>query len=82
MPLKDDIAVILHKHRTNCGLSQEKLAAKADISARYYQSIEAAQQTPSIEILFKITEALGVEYDAVLAPVWTQWKKSPKDEAP
>ena len=48
MPLKEDIAETLLKHRTACGLSQEKLAAKADMSSRYYQSIEVAQQTPSI----------------------------------
>ena len=73
--MKDHTARILKDLRQASGLSQEKLAAKADMSARYYQSIEAGQQMPSLDILFKIALALGVDIDEIMHPLWNAWMK-------
>ncbi|ODS32297.1 MAG: two component response regulator [Candidatus Scalindua rubra] len=42
-------------------LTQEQLAAKAGISAKYMSRIEIGQHFPSLDILTKLTSALNVE---------------------
>ena len=47
----------------SAGLTQEKLAEKADISLRYVQQLEAGQRNPSIATLVRLRKALGCSYD-------------------
>lgn len=47
--------------RKSRGLSQERLAEKAEISPRFLSRLEVGQQSPSIETLARLAEALGVE---------------------
>jgi len=47
--------------RKNCGLSQEELAEKAEVSSKYISRIEMGQSFPSIETLAKLADALNVE---------------------
>ncbi len=51
----------LKELRTVKKLSQEKLAQKAGISAKYMSRIEMGQQFPSFGILIKVANALDVE---------------------
>ena len=76
--LKGSIAGILRDKRTATGLSQDRLAARAGISTRYYQSIEAADNQPSLETVFKLADALGYSYTDLLDPVWASWRKQRK----
>lgn len=48
--------------RNSLGLSQEKLALKADIDRTYLAGIEQGKRNPSIKSLEKIVEALGVSF--------------------
>ena len=43
------------------GLSQEKLAEKADIGRTHVSRIETADCAVSLDVLFEIAEVLGVE---------------------
>ncbi len=70
MTVKDNLSEHLRHLREKHDLSQEKLAAKADISPRYYQSIEAGKSIPSVFIVMKIALALDIEYTQILDPVW------------
>jgi transcriptional regulator with XRE-family HTH domain len=47
--------------RKSRGLSQEQLAEKSEITPKYLSRLEVGQQSPSIETLGKLTEALDVE---------------------
>lgn len=51
----------LKELRTVKKLSQEKLAQKAGISAKYMSRIEMGQHFPSFDILIKVANALNVE---------------------
>ena len=53
----------LNRQRMTAGLTQEKLAEKADISLRYVQQLEAGQRNPSIATLVRLRKALGCSYD-------------------
>jgi transcriptional regulator with XRE-family HTH domain len=46
--------------RRQAGLSQEKLAEKADLSTVFISRIERGKESPSVDNLVKIAKALGV----------------------
>lgn len=48
--------------RKSRGYSQEQLADKCDITSKYLSRLEVGQQSPSIETLGKLAEALNVEF--------------------
>ncbi|MFT7559083.1 MAG: transcriptional regulator with XRE-family HTH domain [Flavobacteriales bacterium] len=73
MAIKDQLAATIKAQRLEKGLSQDKLSAKADISTRYYQDIEAGEKQPTVDTIFKLANALGESYTVLLGPVWSEW---------
>ena len=61
MDLKDVMAINLRRTRHNQQLTQEELAERAGLSARYVGAIERAAVSASVTVLGQIAEALGVE---------------------
>jgi DNA-binding XRE family transcriptional regulator len=57
------------KLRAEAGLTQEKLAEKADISRRYLQLIEAGRYVPTIEIASRLRAALKASWEILLRGV-------------
>lgn len=49
-------------------LSQEGLAAKADLAARYLQEIEIGATNISVAVLVELAAALGVDERTLLKP--------------
>jgi transcriptional regulator with XRE-family HTH domain len=47
--------------RGNLGLSQSKLADKADTATNYIAAIEAGRKFPSVEMLERIADALEID---------------------
>lgn len=56
----------IRRERKAAGLTQEKLAEKADLAPRVIQKIEAGQITILISTLRRLRKALGCRYDALL----------------
>ncbi len=52
--------------RATSGLTQEKLAEKADITARYLQTLEAGNFGGSLAVLVRLRRALGAEWTELL----------------
>ena len=46
--------------RKSQGLSQEKLAERASISAQYVSNIERGKENPTLDLLLRLAEALRV----------------------
>ncbi|MGA9449813.1 MAG: helix-turn-helix transcriptional regulator [Verrucomicrobiia bacterium] len=53
-------------HRKKAGLSQEKLAEKADLHPVYISQVERADRAVTIDSLLKITKALGIRLRDVI----------------
>lgn len=68
MDLKDTMAVNLRRIRHEKHMTQEELADRSGLSARYVGAIERASVSASITVLGKIAEALGVEAGTLLRP--------------
>jgi len=71
---KQTLADTIKQHRENKGISQEKLAAKADISPRNYRRIEAGEHHPDLMTIFKLCLALDVHYSDLLERTFTDYK--------
>ncbi|QGM46089.1 helix-turn-helix domain-containing protein [Methylocystis heyeri] len=61
MDLKEVVAINLRRLRHEKGLTQEVLADKAGLSARYIGAIERADVSARITVLGQIADALEVD---------------------
>lgn len=61
MDLKEVMAVNLRRIRHDKQMTQEELADRAGLSARYIGAIERANKSASVTVLGRIAEALSVE---------------------
>ncbi|UCI19923.1 helix-turn-helix transcriptional regulator [Mesorhizobium sp. B2-1-8] len=68
MDLKEVFASNLRQIRSSKGLTQEELAERAGLSARYIGSIERAHVSASVTVLGRIADALGVEPHTLVRP--------------
>jgi transcriptional regulator with XRE-family HTH domain len=59
--IRDVLAQNLKINRRSCGLTQEKLAEKAGISAHYLAMVEVGRKFPTPEMLDRLAGALGIE---------------------
>lgn len=66
MDLKEVMAVNLRRIRHDKKMTQEELADRAGLSARYIGAIERARKSASVTVLGRIAEALGVEASALI----------------
>jgi len=67
-PWLRNVAGNVRRLRLKQGLTQEQLAEKAEIEARYVQDIERAKTNMTLAILVALAEALGVDPRALLKP--------------
>ena len=61
MDLKEVMAINLRRMRHATGMTQEELAERAGLSARYIGAIERADVSASVTVLGQIADALGIE---------------------
>ncbi len=61
MDLKEVMAVNLRRLRHDKELTQEELADRAGISARYVGKIESANVSASVSVLGRVAKALDVD---------------------
>ena len=66
MNSKKILAVNLKKYRPENRISQEELAARAELSTRGYGKIERGEVHPSLETLDKLARATGLSQSSLL----------------
>lgn len=59
--IREILALNLKENRQKCGLTQEKLAEKAGISANYLSMVEVSKKFPTPEMLDRLANALEIE---------------------
>ncbi len=69
MDLKEVMATNLRRMRHDRDMTQEELADRAGLSARYIGAIERADVSASVTVLGQIAEALGAEPGELLKPL-------------
>ena len=56
----DDYRAIIRQKREQLGISQYKLAKQVGIAQSFMNEIEKGRKSPSVEVLFRICEALDI----------------------
>jgi transcriptional regulator with XRE-family HTH domain len=69
--IKEIFAANLRENRRKRGLTQEKLAEKADMSLHYLAMLEVANNFPSGEMLEKLAKALDIQTFQLFTPTST-----------
>jgi transcriptional regulator with XRE-family HTH domain len=59
--IRDIFVKNLKANRKKCGLSQEKLAEKAEVSTHHIAMIELSRNFPAIDLIERLAGALGIE---------------------
>ena len=59
----------LRRARQAAGLSQEQLAFRANLDRSYISQLENGHKSPTVDVLFRLCEALGVKASEILARV-------------
>ena len=60
----------LRKHRRKCGLTQEQLAEKVNVSTHHIGMIELSRNNPTLELVERIANALNLKtYELFLDPL-------------
>jgi len=74
--LEEALSTVLCKRRKEAGLSQEELAYRSGIDRTYISMIERGKRKPTINILFKICDALHIKpsvfIDEIEANMWVK----------
>lgn len=60
--IEEKVGQKIKQIRNEKGLSQEKLALKAEIDRTYLAGVEQGKRNPSLKSLEKIVEALGISF--------------------
>ncbi|RUU02139.1 XRE family transcriptional regulator [Mesorhizobium sp. USDA-HM6] len=68
MDLKEVMAINLRRMRHDQDLTQEELAARAELSMRYVGSIERARVSASVSVLGRLATALNVDPCHLIRP--------------
>lgn len=56
-----DYRTIIRRKRERLGISQYKLAKMVGITQSFMNEIESGRKSPSVEVLFRICEALEIK---------------------
>lgn len=75
MDLKEVVAINLRRLRHAKGMTQEELAERAGLSARYVGGIERAAVSASVTVLGRIAEALELEATELVRAVPAKARK-------
>ena len=59
----------LKKARETAGLSQEKLAFEAEIDRSYVSLLENDRKSPTLDVLFRICDAIGLPASELIGRV-------------
>ena len=71
-PIVAHFAARLRETRTASGLSQQALAQRAKVSTTYIGKLERGESSVGIDMLARLSEALGIEPVALLAGAATK----------
>ena len=63
------LGIELRKARKAAGLTQERLAFAANLDRTYISQLENDKKSPTLDVLFRLCEALGVSAAKLIARV-------------
>lgn len=72
-------AAVLRERRERAGLTQEDLAERANVSARFVSFLENGRRQPSLSALDALSFGLGVSMTEVVAELEKRYREAARD---
>ncbi|MCI8332601.1 MAG: helix-turn-helix transcriptional regulator [Clostridiales bacterium] len=69
------VGEVIAKYRQDKGITQEVLSGLADIGRTHLSAIERGERKPTLETLYKISQALGVDMSNIVLSIEQEMKK-------
>jgi len=63
------VGAVIAKFRTNKGITQEVLSGLADIGRTHLSAIERGERKPTLETLYRISNALSVPMSSIVTEI-------------
>ena len=63
------VGSVLQRIRLKAGMTQEQLASKAKVDRTYISMLEHDKKSPTLDMLFRLCQAMGVKASIVVARV-------------
>lgn len=63
------VGTVLQKMRLKAGMTQEELAFRAQVDRSYISLLEHNRKSPTVDMLFRLCQALGIKASSVIAQV-------------
>lgn len=60
---------VLKSYREEAGMTQEALAFEAELDRTYISQLERNKKSPTVDVLFRLCEAMGVKASELIARV-------------
>lgn len=80
MTAEEAFGVVLRKYRKKLSVSQEELAFRCDLDRSFVSLLERGIQSPSMRVIMKLADQLGVEASVMMQEVEklidTNWDSS------
>jgi transcriptional regulator with XRE-family HTH domain len=67
MDLGEHFGAAVRRHRELLRISQEELAARAQMDRTYVSGVERGVRNPSLEVMQRLARALGADLDVIFA---------------
>ena len=68
----------LRKAREAAGFTQERLAFEAELDRTYISQLENNKKSPTLDVLFRICQSLGIEASELIARVEAVIRPGPR----
>ena len=66
----------LRRQRRKADFTQQYLADVSGLSLRYVQGLEAGENQPTLETIFRLAKAMNTTPDKLIMPPWEKIKKT------
>jgi len=66
------VGSVLQRMRISAGMTQEELASKAKVDRTYISMLEHDKKSPTLDMLFRLCQALEIKASVVVARVEKQ----------
>lgn len=63
------VGTVLQKMRLKARMTQEELALRAKVDRSYISLLEHNKKSPTLEMLFRLSNAMGVKASSIVAKV-------------
>jgi transcriptional regulator with XRE-family HTH domain len=75
-------AQVVRQHRLGQGVSQEKLAERADLSRNYIGMLERGERFATLEVAERLARAIGVPLEQLITQARKELERGDKKKAP